>query len=121
MSDTGRHSPREAETSIGIAVLAILAIAAILLVIFGIRLAWLNWTPCSWHNVKDAPVRCINERVDMAEAKYTLKLYTGVGSGVYKHGTIVKVVDGKPVVVGHFDDQSGKDYPGTVQIEEVKQ
>lgn len=54
------------------------------------------------------------------EAKYTLKTYTGVGSGVYKHGTIVKMVDGQPVVVGHFDDDSGKEYPGTVQIEEVK-
>lgn len=54
------------------------------------------------------------------DTKYTLKTYTGVGSGVYKHGTIVKVVDGQPVVVGHFDDDSGKEYPGTVQIEEVK-
>lgn len=54
------------------------------------------------------------------DTKYTLKTYTGVGSGVYKHGTIVKVVDGKPVVVGHFDDDSGAQYPGTVQIEEVK-
>lgn len=52
--------------------------------------------------------------------KYTLKTYAGVGSGVYKHGTIVKVVNGLPVVIGHFDDDSGKDYPGTVQIEEVK-
>lgn len=57
--------------------------------------------------------------VHMSKAKYTLKTYTGVGSGVYKHGTIIKVVDGQPVVVGHFDDDSGKDYPGTVQIEEV--
>lgn len=54
------------------------------------------------------------------EAKYTLKTYTGVGSGVYKHGTIVKVVDGQPEVVGHFDNDSGKDYPGTVEIKEVK-
>lgn len=53
----------------------------------------------------------------MSESQHTLKTYTGVGSGVYKHGTIVKVVDGRPVVVGHFDDDSGKDYPGTVQIE----
>ena len=54
------------------------------------------------------------------DTKYTLKTYTGVGSGVYKHGTIVKVVDGKPVVVGNFHDDSGKDYPGTVEIVEVK-
>jgi len=53
-------------------------------------------------------------------SEYTLKPYTGVGSGVLKHGTIVKVVDEQPVVVGHFDDDSGKDYPGTVQIEEAK-
>lgn len=56
----------------------------------------------------------------MGDATHTLKTYTGVGSGVYKHGTIVKVVDGQPVVVGHFDDDSGAEYPGTVQIEEVK-
>ncbi len=54
-----------------------------------------------------------------AEKRYTLKQYTGVGSGVFKHGTIVKVVDGQPVVVGNFDD-SGKEYPGTLQIEEVR-
>jgi len=58
--------------------------------------------------------------VHMSEAKYTLETYTGVGSGVYKHGTIVKVVDGQPVVVGHFDDDSGKEYPGTVEIKEVQ-
>lgn len=51
-------------------------------------------------------------------AKYTLSTYTGVGSGVFKHGTIVRVQDGQPVVVGHFDDDSGKDYPGTVEIKE---
>lgn len=56
----------------------------------------------------------------MFEAKYQLKTYTGIGSGVFKHGTIVKVEDGQPKVVGHFDDDSGAEYPGTVQIEEVK-
>lgn len=53
--------------------------------------------------------------------KFTLKTYTGVGSGVFKHGTIVKVVDGQPVVVGSFHDDSGAEYPGTVQIEKVEQ
>lgn len=62
----------------------------------------------------------IGKDLAMSEAKFTLKTYTGVGSGVFKHGTIVKVVDGQPVVVGSFHDDSGKDYPGTVQIEEVK-
>lgn len=62
----------------------------------------------------------IGKDLAMGDAKYTLKTYTGVGSGVYRHGTIVKVVDGQPVVVGHFDDDSGAQYPGTVQIEEVK-
>lgn len=57
----------------------------------------------------------------MDDTKFTLKTYTGVGSGVYKHGTIVKVdADGTPTIVGHLDDDTGKDYPGTVQIEEVK-
>jgi hypothetical protein len=56
----------------------------------------------------------------MTDAKYTLVNYTGVGSGVYKHGTIVKVVDGQPVVVGHFDDDSGAEYPGTLEIKEAK-
>lgn len=54
------------------------------------------------------------------EIKYTLSTYDGVGSGVYKHGTIVKVVDDQPVVVGRFDDDSGKDYPFTVEIKEVQ-
>lgn len=58
--------------------------------------------------------------VTMNGNQYTLKPYTGVGSGVLKHGTIVKVVNNQPVVVGHFDDDSGKEYPGTLQIEEVK-
>lgn len=61
----------------------------------------------------------IGKDLAMGEAKYTLETYTGVGSGVYKHGTIVKVVDGQPVVVGSFHDDSGKDYPGTVEIQEV--
>lgn len=56
----------------------------------------------------------------MDQAKYTLSTYTGVGSGVYKHGTIVKVVDGQPVVVGQFNDETGAEYPGTVQIEVMK-
>lgn len=60
------------------------------------------------------------DKHDPTDVKYTLRTYTGVGSGVYKHGTIVKVVDGQPVVVGTFHDDSGKEYPGTVQIEEVK-
>lgn len=62
----------------------------------------------------------IGRDLSMGEAKYTLKPYNGVGSMVYKHGTIVKVVDGQPVVVGSFHDASGAEYPGTVQIEEVK-
>jgi hypothetical protein len=57
---------------------------------------------------------------NMEKSKYTLETYTGVGSGVFKHGTIVKVVDGQPVVVGHFDDDSGKDYPGTVEIKDAE-
>lgn len=57
----------------------------------------------------------------MGESKYTLSTYTGVGSGVFKHGTIVKVDEkGNVIPVGHFDDDSGKDYPGTVEIKEVK-
>ena len=54
------------------------------------------------------------------EIKHTLTPYTGVGSGVYKHGTIVKVINGNPVVVGHFDDDSGAEYPGTVEIKAVQ-
>jgi hypothetical protein len=42
--------------------------------------------------------------------------YTGIGSGVYKHGTIVKIEDGKPVVIGHFDDETGATYPGTWEL-----
>lgn len=58
----------------------------------------------------------------MSEAKYTLKPYYGVGAYVLQHGTIVKIADnGQPVVVAKFLDQSGKDYPGTLQIEEVQE
>ena len=45
---------------IGIAVLAILFIVALFVAIFGVKYAWLNYTPCSFHSVKDAPVRCLN-------------------------------------------------------------
>lgn len=48
--------------------------------------------------------------------EYTLRQYNGVGSGVFKHGTIVKVVNDKPVVIGHFDDESGKTVAGTVEL-----
>lgn len=48
--------------------------------------------------------------------KMTLTQYAGVGSGVLKHGTIVQVENGQPVVIGHFDDQSGKTWPGTWEI-----
>lgn len=54
----------------------------------------------------------------MAEAKYTLSNYDGVGSGVFKHGTIIKLVDDKPVIVGSFNEAS--EYPGTLQIEDSK-
>lgn len=63
----------------------------------------------------------IGKDLALKEKQYTLKPYNGVGSMVYKHGTIVKVnEDGQPVVVGSFHDDSGAEYPGTVQIEEVK-
>lgn len=112
--------PRKTKTEPSIVILAILTIVVLFAIGFAIRFAWLNLTPCSFHAVKDAPVRCLNERGDMSETKYTLSTYTGVGSGVLKHGTIVKIVDGQPVVVGHFDDESGAEYPGTVEIKEAK-
>lgn len=56
----------------------------------------------------------------LAGARFVLKPYTGVGSGVYKHGTIVKVVNGTPQVVGHFDDETGELSAGTVELVEVK-
>lgn len=62
----------------------------------------------------------IGRSLAMADAKYNLSTYEGVGAHVYKHGTIVKVVDDKPVIVGTFHDDSGVEYPGTLQIEEVK-
>lgn len=55
-----------------------------------------------------------------SQTSYKLTPYTGLGAGVYKHGTIVKIDKGQPVVVGHFDDASGTTYPGTVKIERVK-
>lgn len=53
-------------------------------------------------------------------ARFVLKPYTGTGSGVYKHGTIVKVVNGQPQVVGNFNDETGKLSAGTVELVEVK-
>lgn len=61
----------------------------------------------------------LGRSIALNDTKFTLKTYTGVGSGVYKHGTIVKMVDGQPVIVGHFDDETGAEYPGTVQIEKA--
>lgn len=58
--------------------------------------------------------------LSMTQGTYTLRPYTGVGSGVLKHGTIVKIVNDQPVVVGHFDDDSGKDYPGTMVLEQTR-
>lgn len=59
-------------------------------------------------------------QVSTEGARFVLKPYTGVGSGVYKHGTIVKVVDGQPTVVGSFNDETGKLSAGTVELVEVK-
>lgn len=59
-------------------------------------------------------------QVSTEGARFVLKPYTGVGSGVYKHGTIVKVVDGQPQVVGNFNDETGKLSAGTVELVEVK-
>lgn len=62
----------------------------------------------------------LGRRIALGDPKFVLETYTGVGSGVYKHGTIVKVIDGKTVVVGHFDDDTGKLSPGTVELVEVE-
>lgn len=59
-------------------------------------------------------------KVQPTSAQYRLEPYSGLGSGVYQHGTIVKVVDGKPMVVGYFSDRSGVEYPGTLEIKEVR-
>lgn len=43
-----------------------------------------------------------------------LEPYTGVGSGVFKHGTIVRLNDeGQPTVIGNFADETGADHPGS--------
>lgn len=54
------------------------------------------------------------------KTRFILREYTGVGSGVYKHGTIVRVVDGQPQVVGNFSDETGALSPGTVELVEVR-
>lgn len=61
-----------------------------------------------------------SSQVSTEGARFVLKPYTGVGSGVYKHGTIVKVVDGAPQVVGNFNDETGKLSAGTVELVEVQ-
>lgn len=47
---------------IGVAILAALIILLIFLALFGVHYLWLNYTPCSFHTVKDAPVRCLKEK-----------------------------------------------------------
>lgn len=54
------------------------------------------------------------------KTRFILKEYNGVGSGVFKHGTIVKVVNDQPQVVGNFSDETGKLSAGTVELVEVK-
>lgn len=50
----------------------------------------------------------------------TIEPYTGVGSGVYKHGTIVELNEaGQPTVVGSFTDDTGKSRPGTWVIHKL--
>jgi hypothetical protein len=59
--------------------------------------------------------------VSIEGARFVLKPYTGTGSGVYKHSTIVTVDDnGNPTVVGNFNDESGKLSAGTVELVRVK-
>jgi hypothetical protein len=48
----------------GIMVAAVLILIAVIAVAFGIRYVWLNYTPCSFHSVKDAPVRCVTPPKD---------------------------------------------------------
>lgn len=60
--------------------------------------------------------------VSVEGARFVLKPYTGMGSGVYKHGTIVTVDEnGTPTVVGNFNDDSGKFSAGTVVLERVSE
>lgn len=61
------------------------------------------------------------ENQKQGEIRFELKEYTGVGSGVFKHGTIVVVEDGQPKVVGHFIDEAGEFSPGTVEAVRIKQ
>jgi hypothetical protein len=59
------------------------------------------------HQPKPEPVTSLTVRE-------FLEPYTGVGSGVYKHGTIVRLNDqGQPTVIGNFSDETGADHPGT--------
>lgn len=46
--------------NIGLHVLAIFVILVLVGACLLLRWAWLTYTPCSLHSVKDAPVRCIN-------------------------------------------------------------
>lgn len=55
-----------------------------------------------------------NAPVDKLVVREYLEPYTGVGSGVYKHGTIVRLDEqGQPQVIGQFNDETGKEHPGT--------
>lgn len=69
---------------------------------------------------KDLAMKEQQSTVSVEGARFILKPYTGYGSGVYKHGTIVKIVNGQPQVVGNFNDETGKLSAGTVELVEVK-
>lgn len=55
-----------------------------------------------------------NKPVDQLVVREYIEPYSGVGSAVYKHGTIVRLDENnQPQVIGQFNDETGKDHPGT--------
>ena len=62
------------------------------------------------------------EPVNSLVVRQLIEPYTGVGSGVLKHGTIIRGdYKGPESIVGHFNEGTEAEYPGTWVIrKEVK-
>lgn len=52
--------------------------------------------------------------IDTLVVRQVIEPYTGVGSGVLKHGTIIRGdYKGPESIVGHFNEGTEAEYPGT--------
>lgn len=62
-----------------------------------------------------------DQQTKPAAVQYEVKQYTGVGSGVLKHGTLIKIKDEGGQYEGPESIVGSIDAPGTWSIREVQQ